>query len=318
MTVYRAPELLPLEELLHPVGEALSLAIAIRDPATARHGRRVADLALALARSVHAAADGPFAHVSLTGAQLSALRYAALLHDLAKIGVPDAVLWKEKRLPPRCLDRIEHGLELARCSIVEARLRGQIDERGAWERSLALDRDLALVRRLNEPAVRVSAVEVGQLRAAARRWRRRGGAPVLTARDVERLCAPSGLCGEEWAQMKRHALYSEQILQRIPWPRRLRRVPAIVGAHHERLDGGGYPLGVRGDAVPFESQLLAVCDVFDALCDDSRPYRDGVSPERALAVLRAEARRGRLLAPAVELLADLVRIPPAPRCVQAA
>ena len=80
----------------------------------------------------------------------------------------------------------------------------------------------------------------------------------------------------------------------IPWTKELRRVPLIAYSHHERLDGSGYPRGVRDVEVPIQARMMTIADVFDALAASDRPYKRAVAPDKALDILRAEARSGRI------------------------
>ncbi|MBB1249873.1 HD-GYP domain-containing protein [Rhizobium sp. G21] len=96
---------------------------------------------------------------------------------------------------------------------------------------------------------------------------------------------PGRLEGEEWEAMKRHASYSEEILSRIGAFADLAR---IAGAHHERLDGKGYPRGITGEAICAETRIISTADVFDALTAD-RPYRAAMPVEKAFAILHEGA-----------------------------
>ena len=89
-------------------------------------------------------------------------------------------------------------------------------------------------------------------------------------------------------------MHTKDFLSALPWPPELAQVPDIAGAHHERLDGSGYPEGLVGAQIPLASQVMAVCDVFDALTAMDRPYKSSLSPEQAFAVLGDEARSGLL------------------------
>jgi HD-GYP domain-containing protein (c-di-GMP phosphodiesterase class II) len=92
---------------------------------------------------------------------------------------------------------------------------------------------------------------------------------------------PGRLEGAEWEQMKRHAEFSELILSRIA---AFSDLALIGGAHHEKLDGSGYPRGLKGDEISFETRIVATADVFDALTAD-RPYRPAMPVAKALAIL---------------------------------
>ncbi|MGF0538777.1 HD-GYP domain-containing protein [Agrobacterium sp. ES01] len=92
---------------------------------------------------------------------------------------------------------------------------------------------------------------------------------------------PGKLDNDEWGQMKRHAEFSETILSRITAFADLAR---IGGAHHEKLDGSGYPRGIKGDDITMETRIVSTADVFDALTAD-RPYREAMPVAKALAIL---------------------------------
>ncbi len=99
------------------------------------------------------------------------------------------------------------------------------------------------------------------------------------------LSKPSALNPEEWIVIKRHPEVGHDILSRVP---NLRREAAIVVAHHERIDGSGYPRGLRGDQIPLEARIVAVADTYDVLISD-RPYRKAFNRQDAIRILRQEA-----------------------------
>jgi HD-GYP domain-containing protein (c-di-GMP phosphodiesterase class II) len=85
-----------------------------------------------------------------------------------------------------------------------------------------------------------------------------------------------------------------RFLQQIPWTRDLRQVPLIAYGHHEKLDGRGYPRGVTGDAIPIQTRMMTIADIFDALTAADRPYKPAIAPARALDILAEEVRAGEL------------------------
>jgi len=117
---------------------------------------------------------------------------------------------------------------------------------------------------------------------------------------------PGRLTEPEWIAVRAHPLHTEKLLTRVA---PLRSVAAIAAAHHERLDGSGYPLGLSGDELGLPARLLAVADVYEALTA-MRPYRAAMAPGAAVAHLRAEARAGRLDGDCVEALAAFAIDPP--------
>ncbi len=102
------------------------------------------------------------------------------------------------------------------------------------------------------------------------------------------LSKPGPLTDEEREMMKQHTTVGDHLCGNL---RALSRVRPIVRHHHERLDGSGYPDGLRGDAIPLLAQIIGVVDVFDALTT-ARPYKPAVDAEAALQELRQDVARG--------------------------
>jgi HD-GYP domain-containing protein (c-di-GMP phosphodiesterase class II) len=113
---------------------------------------------------------------------------------------------------------------------------------------------------------------------------------------------PGRLTDAEFAEIRRHPLITMSVLDRVPG---LRELAPLAGAHHERLDGGGYPRGLRGAQLTMPMRLLAVADVYEALTSE-RPYRRALTSDEALAIIRAEAPH-RLDRDAAAALEELVR-----------
>lgn len=297
-------------------------AIEARDPTTSGHSRRVADYCLALAEAVNRVTTGPLAEVAFSGPRLTELSYAALLHDFGKVGVRERVLVKERRLHPEQMAAVEARLRLARASREGELLRGALlsdcdalprrealsrlrDEAAAFDGEL--EDALALIRELQEGRP-LSASEEEYIRSfGLRSFDGPGGEPVrfLTDDELEALCIRRGtLTDAQRREIESHVEHSVAVLGQIPWPKTMRRVPEIVHAHHERLDGSGYPRGRTASEISLESRLLAVCDIFDALTAADRPYRSAMPVESALDLLREEARRGRIDPDVVDLFID--------------
>ncbi len=98
---------------------------------------------------------------------------------------------------------------------------------------------------------------------------------------------PGPLDAEDWAQMRRHPLVGAQIVEAFDF---FEAGAVIIRHHHERWDGGGYPDGLRGPAIPLGARIVAVADVYDALTS-ARPYRAALGHDEALALVAAQAGR---------------------------
>jgi HD-GYP domain-containing protein (c-di-GMP phosphodiesterase class II) len=294
-----------IQLLFHGFVEAAVTAIEARDPTTGGHSHRVAELTTLLAREVNESDHPEFSGLRFTPQELTELHYASLLHDFGKVGVREEVLLKATKLYPWEIAEVEMRFRIAALESVLEALRQELGEAHLQARLAVLQEDLALVRRFNRPNVPIGERERGIIRTIAERWRLSGEDKlVLPPRQVERLCIPRGsLDPEERLEIERHVEHTYRFLKVIPWTRELRNVPTLAYAHHEKLDGTGYPRRLAHEEIPLGAKLMTIADIFDALTAPDRPYKEGMSAEKALSVLRAEAASGKILAPAVELFA---------------
>ncbi len=303
-----------IETLFESFVTASITAIEQRDPPTSGHSLRVARLAVALARAVDRSTDGPYRDVHFAPPALRQLRYAALLHDIGKVGVREAVLTKGTRLHPHQDEAIRERLGHACAAEAFARAVTML-ERAAVTRTVpgptdleALERELEALRA--ETARRITALDranrvvplpeeaAGTVAAMARTaFSGCDGTPrpLLEPEEARLLSVSAGnLDDAERREIQSHVVHSHRFLTTLPWPPELERIPEIVLRHHEKLDGSGYPDGVGADSIPLEARILAVCDIYDALTAGDRPYKPALPPERAFAILREEAARGAL------------------------
>jgi HD-GYP domain-containing protein (c-di-GMP phosphodiesterase class II) len=301
-----------IEGLFEGFVRAAVTAIEQRDPSTSGHSLRVAHYTVALAQAVEQSDLARFAGTHFSAEQITQLRYAALLHDFGKVGVREAVLTKAKKLPPGRLTLVQERFRRVR-AVREAKMVRQLletlvagerppsrDDLERLKRSLDridadLDAQFAAILAANEPHVEESPT-AEMLTPLLRRplvFGDEEGASLLLPEELRVLSVPKGsLDEEERREIESHVVHSYQFLLTIPWPHRYSRIPEIVYRHHEKLNGRGYPNRVTADAIPVEARIMTVCDVYDALAAGDRPYKRAVAPERALAILEAEAAEG--------------------------
>ena len=145
------------------------------------------------------------------------------------------------------------------------------------------------------PLVLAPAMNVHMYEAAATRYNiGKLGIPLAL------LEKPGQLTDEEFPKVKRHADLSRLWLDAVPG---FERVSVWGGGHHERLDGKGYPLGLKGEEIPLPSRIMAIADVFTALTED-RPYRKGMTPPEALRIVEGMVKQGHLDGDLSRLLCD--------------
>jgi hypothetical protein len=277
-------------------------AIESRDPTTSGHSRRVADLTVELARVVDRETTGAYKNALFSTEDLRELEYASLLHDFGKIGVRERVLTKAKKLYDESLAQIRERFDFVARSIEADVLSRKVHALEARAPRSVLDAlDVELASRLheldasfeaivaaNEPTV-LAAGDFAKIEALAKETYvdRRGEVRRLLGDDeVIALSVTRGsLTPQEFDEIRSHVSHTFRFLSKIPWGKALRRVPSIAGAHHERLNGTGYPNRLRAEEIPVQSKIMSISDVYDALTASDRPYKKAVPLERALDIL---------------------------------
>lgn len=303
-----------VRRLFEDFARAAIMAVELRDPTTAGHSTRVADLSVGLARVVDRAADGPYASVVFSREEMRELQTAALLHDFGKISIPERVLVKGKKLEEqeilRIRDRFDFALEAEDAADYRALLLKLMEagvppsaedvrllDLARWERAQELEEVFEEVRRANEPTVLPEEAGGTLRRLLTRSFRDRRGvvAPLLRDDEFQLLSIRKGsLSFEERTQIESHVSHTYRFLSSIPWTADLARVPEIAHAHHEKLDGTGYPRSLRAEQIPLPSRIMTVCDIYDALTAADRPYKRAVPRDKALRILEDEGRAGLL------------------------
>lgn len=125
------------------------------------------------------------------------------------------------------------------------------------------------------------------------------------AGEIHNLLVPRGtLTPEERFRIEDHVAKTIEMLDAIPFPRELARVPSIAGNHHERLDGTGYPRGLDAAELGIEDRILAIADVFEALTAADRPYRRALTLEGSITIMRGMCDRGELCPDLFELFIE--------------
>ncbi len=302
-----------LKKVFESFVQASVVAIESRDPSTKGHSERVGILTVGLAEAVNRTDIGPYGNITFTPAQLYELKYASLLHDFGKIGVREDVLRKERKLFPQELTLIrERFLAVEKqlhLKCLESYLEGLM-KKGLPPTIEDIDKIHVEVRRVseglssfwqaiveaNEPHVvnqenfqKIIDIAAVKIAVGADQME------LLESHEVAKLSIRRGsLSPEERMEIESHVTHSYRFLIQIPWTQDLANIPDIVHAHHERLDGSGYPNRAREAEIPIQARIMAITDIYDALVAMDRPYKKAIPAERALSILESEVKEGKL------------------------
>ena len=303
-----------IETLFEGFVQAAVTAIEQRDPTTSGHSQRVSTMTVGLAERLDRLDRGAYAGVRFTPEQMKEIRYAALLHDFGKVGVREEVLVKSKKLYPAQLSVLQTRFDYVRkeleAQFAQRKIEFLLDPER--ERALAelarldeefrrrleeIDDSYHFILKVNEPTV-LPAGQFDQLAEIARQTYRdpRGiEHNLLTTEEVRFLSIPQGsLDPDERQQIESHVVHSFNFLMQIPWTKEIKDIPLIARAHHEKLNGTGYPYRLKSEEIPLQAKIMTICDMFDALSAADRPYKKAVPPERALEILEMSVRDNEL------------------------
>ena len=301
-----------LEGLLNSFIHTIADAIDEKSPHTAGHILRVAAMTERLVEKINAVEQGPLAGVRFTPAEAGEIRMAAWLHDIGKITTPQVVVDKATKLET-VVDRIElirSRVEILKRDREIRRLKNllgmETDAVAATDHD-DLDQHLRFLEEINCGGENLCEESLARLRQLAGVGLTIGGreTSLLEADEVNHLSIRHGtLTDEERRRVANHVNVSIRMLERLPFPRKLRRVPFYAGLHHEKLDGSGYPHGLRHGEIPLPGRILAVADIFEALTASDRPYKRAKKLSESMGILEQMVLDGKLDGDVCDLLVE--------------
>ena len=311
-----------MKELFEAFIKAIAVSIDEKSKHTGGHIQRVTELSLMIADMINRDTTR-FKDLYLSDDQIDELRIAALMHDTGKITTPDHIIGKSSRLET-VFDRIEliktrwelfkTHLELTAAKEKLALLNTshhkdeftRIDK-VCRQKTEELDREFSFISFINTNKSVVEEDQLQTLAAIQKKLYSMNGEKVayLTEDETENLSIPKGtLTASERDIINSHAWVTEKILSKLPWPKKLAKIPSIAGAHHEKLDGSGYPLKLGENDLNIQARILAVADIFEALSAQDRPYKNPMPLSRTALILKQMAENNEIDKDIVQLFLD--------------
>ena len=279
-----------VRSLLDSLVRALSTAIDERTPYNANHSRNMARYA-----------DSFLDWLERTGNDWKfdpdhrrEFLMSVWLHDVGKLTVPLDVMDKQSRLGPGLKDvqqRFATMNLLTRIDVLEGRISSEDAEALSAQHAEAL----ALVEKVDRagflPDDTLAAIDA----LAGRTYRNENGEELPWITKEEHVCLSirkGTLTAAERQIMEDHVVVTGRILDQVAFPEEYSNVPVWAAAHHELLNGKGYPQHLTAEDLPSEVRLLTILDVFDALTAKDRPYKPGMPVEKALSILHSMVSEG--------------------------
>lgn len=293
-----------LKAQIYSFVEALTTALEERTPYNALHTRNVEKYASLLADYITKLHKEGKCDSTFDPAGKEQLMLAALIHDIGKMVVPLSIMNKATRLDAR-IEKVDDRFKLLKVLYEVDLLRGRITPEEYEAVSRDLESELIFIHEM-DVIDHVSDEDCEHIRQLAEKQYVSEDGEVLvylTKKEAECLSIRSGtLTVQERKEMENHVVMTSKILEKVQFYKGFSMVPKWVGAHHEYLDGSGYPNGLKGDELDLETRLLTVVDIYDALVATDRPYKQPISRQGAIQILKDMAQRGKVDLQLVEWL----------------
>jgi HD-GYP domain-containing protein (c-di-GMP phosphodiesterase class II)/phosphoribosyl 1,2-cyclic phosphodiesterase len=297
-----------LENLLNSFVKSIATAIDEKSPYTGGHISRVAEIATMFIDAINEDTT-IYEDKFYNEDERKEIKTAAWMHDIGKITTPEYVVDKARKLQT-IHDRISEVKVRFELLKTQKKLEfyekiNQCDEpkqKQAWQEDLhalllQLDDDFKFVQECNTGGEFMEDAKIQRIETIARYTYVMDDElhPLLSENEVYNLCIKKGtLTAEERLVINNHSLMSIKMLESLPFPKKLKQVPSIAGAHHEKICGGGYPFNLKGEEISFEARILAIADIFEALTAHDRPYKDANSLNQSMKILSFMAKDNEL------------------------
>lgn len=285
-----------LKTQIYSFVEALTTALEERTPYNALHTRNVQNYASLLADYIVEMQKEGRCEKIFDPAGKEQLMLAALIHDIGKMVVPLSIMNKATRLD-REIEKVDDRFALLKALYEVDMLRGRITQE-EYEAAIAdLASELAFIHEMDVVSY-VSDEACEHIRKLSEKQHvSEAGSAIsyLTKREAECLSIRSGtLTVQERKEMENHVVMTSKILEKVQFYKGFSRVPKWVGAHHEYLDGSGYPNSLKGEELDLETRILTVVDIYDALVATDRPYKKPIARQKAIEILKDMAKKGKV------------------------
>jgi len=296
-----------MKALFDALVKMIASAIDEKSAHTGNHCRKLPSLTMLLAHAVNRSQEGAFADFRIDDEELYQLETAAWLHDCGKLTTPDRVMEKSTKLemPIDRIELIKARFEILKRDLMITKLKAGLtdmkqleDENPSALDDSKLEEYLKLVETTNTGAEFTPDEAIEQIRDIANHWHvviNGSEQPLISDDEIHHLSINKGtITQEERSIINNHIVVTIKMLESLPFPKHLKSVPEYAGGHHERVDGKGFPKGLRGDQMSVPARIMAIADVFEALTANDRPYKAPMKLSKALDILKSMSESGHI------------------------
>jgi HD-GYP domain-containing protein (c-di-GMP phosphodiesterase class II) len=278
-----------LEDLLESFLKSIIYAMGKKSKHTAGHIKRMVALSVMIAKKVHNDTD-MYKEKSYTNEEIKEINIAALMHDIGKLSTPEQIIDKGQKLETlfNRIELIETRIKLIETALELSFVKKEISEEYYRNEINSLSSDLTFMKRINTGSEFLPDEDVKRVLDLEKKNYNLNNLTyiILTKDEAYNLSIQRGtITKEERDIINDHAKITLKILNQLPFPKKYSSVPEISGNHHEKINGKGYPRGLKGDEISFEARILAIADVFEAITASDRPYKKANSLSTAMKIL---------------------------------
>ncbi len=294
---------LELKKLFEAFIKLIAQAIDEKSPYTGGHCERVPEITMMLADAVEKVDYGKYKNFKMTEDEKYELFIAGWLHDCGKVATPAHIVDKGTKLET-IFDRVEvvnHRFEILKRDFEieflkkkiylmendqESQIKDYEDEYKDKIKQISHYNEFIekaniggeFMKKEDQDLVKTISKYSYQLKDKK--------SPLLNKKDVENLSIPKGtLLPEEREQINDHIRITIDMLEKLPYPKKLKNIPEFAGGHHEKLDGTGYPNGLKAEEMSVQAKMMAIADIYEALTAADRPYKDGKKLSDAMRIM---------------------------------
>ncbi len=286
-----------LKTLFEAFIKLIATAIDKKSEYTGGHCERVPVITMMLADALENTKDGKFKDFTMTPEERYELYIAAWLHDCGKVATPPHIVDKSTKLET-IFDRIElvkTRMEIlkrdAEIAFLKRQLNGNVPgnfDQMYYDQIKEIDENMQFLESCNIGGEFMLPEKQERVKNIAKQQIYLGGEkqPFLSREEVKNLNIPKGtLLAEEREIINDHIVITIEMLEQLPYPKQLKNVPEFAGGHHEKLDGTGYPKGLKGNEMSTQAKIMAIADIYEALTAADRPYKDGKKLSQAMRIM---------------------------------
>ena len=298
MALTNSQLILSLENFLEAYISTIAKAIDAKSKHTLNHITNISKLAPRIAQAIHDD-ETIYKHIQYSKNNIKEIELAAKMHDIGKISIPESVIDKATKLQFMIdgIDLVKERAEIIKRDYEISFLKKEISENEYNLKLQILDDDILFIEKINMGSEFMRKDDLDRIEQISKHSYTKANEKIflITKKEKYNLMVEKGtLTKEERDIMNSHAKLSYEMLSSLPFPKKYENVVHIAVNHHEKLNGEGYPRGLKADELAFEDRIMILADIFEALTSSDRPYKKAKKLSEVFKILDFMAKDGEI------------------------